>query len=193
MIVLGNRKEWSEISKRKERKKVLSEGRIPAVIFPDDRSLRPEFKDINKYFFTSGTKKFLAGLLVLVFLGISGEWLNNRVERDKTVVKSDVAKRNEPVMPYVPPYGHLSEKDVYPNDDAYTRMLIRGYINQHYGFFKRGSDTYGSDNFGSDNFGSDNYVSDNYGYCEGDCNDMDNDGRTWNDVDSDGDGIYETP
>ncbi len=30
-------------------------------------------------------------------------------------------------------------------------------------------------------------------YCEGDCYDMDNDGRTWNDVDADGDGLYETP
>ena len=30
-------------------------------------------------------------------------------------------------------------------------------------------------------------------YCDGDCYDMDNDGRTWNDVDADGDGLYETP
>ena len=29
--------------------------------------------------------------------------------------------------------------------------------------------------------------------CVGDCNDMDNDGRTWNDVDADNDGIYESP
>lgn len=28
--------------------------------------------------------------------------------------------------------------------------------------------------------------------CIGDCNDMDNDGRTWNDVDRDGDGLYES-
>jgi hypothetical protein len=38
---------------------------------------------------------------------------------------------------------------------------------------------------------------DDYGgfddYCDGDCYDMDNDGRTWNDVDADGDGLYETP
>ena len=38
---------------------------------------------------------------------------------------------------------------------------------------------------------------DDYGgfddYCEGDCYDMDNDGRTWNDVDADGDGLYESP
>ena len=29
--------------------------------------------------------------------------------------------------------------------------------------------------------------------CYGDCFDMDNDGRTWNDVDADQDGLYETP
>lgn len=29
--------------------------------------------------------------------------------------------------------------------------------------------------------------------CVGDCTDMDNDGRTWDDVDADGDGLYETP
>ena len=28
--------------------------------------------------------------------------------------------------------------------------------------------------------------------CYGDCNDMDNDGRTWDDYDGDGDGRYET-
>ena len=28
--------------------------------------------------------------------------------------------------------------------------------------------------------------------CIGDCNDMDGDGRTWNDVDADGDGLYES-
>jgi hypothetical protein len=46
----------------------------------------------------------------------------------------------------------------------------------------------------------DNYqddYQDDYGgfdeYCDGDCYDMDNDGRTWNDVDADGDGLYETP
>jgi uncharacterized protein YjbI with pentapeptide repeats len=30
-------------------------------------------------------------------------------------------------------------------------------------------------------------------YCRNDCNDMDNDGRTWDDYDADGDGLYETP
>ena len=29
--------------------------------------------------------------------------------------------------------------------------------------------------------------------CYGDCNDMDNDGRTWDDYDGDGDGLYESP
>lgn len=31
------------------------------------------------------------------------------------------------------------------------------------------------------------------GGCAGDCNDMDHDGRTYNDVDADGDGLYESP
>jgi hypothetical protein len=33
----------------------------------------------------------------------------------------------------------------------------------------------------------------NYDECIGDCNDMDNDGRTWDDYDGDGDGLYESP
>jgi hypothetical protein len=31
------------------------------------------------------------------------------------------------------------------------------------------------------------------GSCVGDCTDMDGDGRTWNDIDADGDGFYESP
>ena len=41
----------------------------------------------------------------------------------------------------------------------------------------------------------DNYENDygdNYESCVGDCNDMDNDGRTWDDIDGDGDGRYES-
>ena len=37
----------------------------------------------------------------------------------------------------------------------------------------------------------DDYVED-YETCIGDCNDMDNDGRTWDDIDGDGDGRYES-
>lgn len=32
-----------------------------------------------------------------------------------------------------------------------------------------------------------------YGSCVGDCTDSDDDGRTYDDVDADGDGLYETP
>ena len=37
------------------------------------------------------------------------------------------------------------------------------------------------------------YDDSGYDTCVADCTDMDNDGRTWDDVDADGDGVYETP
>lgn len=37
------------------------------------------------------------------------------------------------------------------------------------------------------------YEDDGYDSCVGDCTDMDGDGRTWDDVDADNDGLYETP
>ena len=45
-----------------------------------------------------------------------------------------------------------------------------------------------------ENYGDDYWPDpdDGSNYCDGDCNDMDNDGRTWDDVDRDGDGLYET-
>ena len=57
---------------------------------------------------------------------------------------------------------------------------------------------YGSDprdEYGDQRGGFEYEDVDDYGTvdsCEGDCSDMDNDGRTWNDVDADGDGRYES-
>jgi hypothetical protein len=78
-------------------------------------------------------------------------------------------------------------------------------------FWQNQSPTYGStDDYGSDDgdiydddygdvydddYGDvyDDDYGDDYESCVGDCNDMDNDGRTWDDIDGDGDGRYESP
>ena len=73
-----------------------------------------------------------------------------------------------------------------PSFNSHT-PLPNNYYQDDYG------DDYGDDY--ENDFGD--YYEDDYGgfddYCEGDCYDMDNDGRTWNDVDADGDGLYESP
>lgn len=43
-----------------------------------------------------------------------------------------------------------------------------------------------------ENYGDDYWPDEGPNWCDGDCNDMDNDGRTWDDVDADRDGCYES-
>ena len=65
-----------------------------------------------------------------------------------------------------------------------------------------GSNDHGEDSYDppewepSENFDSGNDYAEDFDSdppCIGDCNDMDGDGRTWNDIDGDGDGLYESP
>lgn len=60
---------------------------------------------------------------------------------------------------------------------------------------KRDLDDYddGSEGYDDPIQDDDDIYGDYESQCVGDCNDMDNDGRTWNDVDADNDGIYESP
>lgn len=71
------------------------------------------------------------------------------------------------------------------DDDPPSRPFVDnspGYVND---------DDYPSDD---DSGYDDTYIDDDgVDSCVGDCNDMDNDGRTWDDVDADHDGLYETP
>jgi hypothetical protein len=52
-----------------------------------------------------------------------------------------------------------------------------------------GGGSYGEER---ENYGDDYWPDEGPNYCDGDCNDMDNDGRTWGDVDADRDGCYES-
>ena len=140
------------------------------------------------WFITHRTSLLLVGA---IFLSARNGWIKTTKSKAVLVVAAlltvggaqmiSASKEVEPVYPtrintgtwaptvYNKPVPHYNYQDDYQDD--------YGDYQDDYGDYQ---DDYG-DYGGFDD------------YCEGDCYDMDNDGRTWNDVDADGDGLYETP
>jgi hypothetical protein len=138
-------------------------------------------------------RRVLAGgvLLLLISNSLSANDFSERIKNQRTVQTPSVNKpTTKTVAPDVSPRDNTPSPSPYQPTYNQPKTTVDTYVNEY-----DPAEDYVED-YDEDYDPADDYYysepEDYYEPCYGDCYDMDFDGRTWDDYDADGDGLYES-